>query len=136
MYSTRRIKAIAAAFATGVVLASLVGSAQAAGRTPRGLTASQLKGIEARALATDQYYHLGKFSPTATALRAERLRAQATDRFYHLGRYAVPAAASPFRWADAGIGAGAMLGAILLVGGTTVALRRRDLGKTSSRATS
>ena len=58
------------------------------------------------------------------------------NRYYHLGRYAVIEASSPFRWADAGIGAGAMLGTILLAGGLAVALRCRTAGKTSLAGTS
>ncbi|MBO0883950.1 MAG: hypothetical protein J2P17_27180 [Mycobacterium sp.] len=52
-------------------------------------------------------------------------RAQATDQYYRLGRYAVIEASSPFQWSDAGIGTGAMLGTILMLGGLAVALRRR-----------
>jgi hypothetical protein len=130
MYSFHKIKATAATLTVGILLAvAFTATAQAGGGTRHGLTAPQLKAVRARAQATDRYYHLGAYSTAAVGRRAEKLRGQATDRYYHLGSYAVIETASPFRWSDAGIGAGAMLGTILVVGGLAVALRRR--GKTS-----
>jgi hypothetical protein len=73
----------------------------------------------------DRYYQLGAYSPAAVARQAEQRRGQATDRYYHLGSYAVIEASSPFQWSDAGIGAGAMFGTILVAGGLAVAVRRR-----------
>ena len=158
MYSFHKIKAAAATLMVGFLLAiAFAATAQAGGGTAQGLTAQQLKAVQARAQAMDRYYHLGAFSPTTLArqaderraqamdryyhlggssltaqqLKADRARAQATDRFYHLGSYAVIESSSPFQWSDAGIGAGAMLGMILVAGGLAVTLRRRSGGSPS-----
>ncbi|MGZ4332928.1 MAG: hypothetical protein ACXVRJ_01465 [Gaiellaceae bacterium] len=158
MYSFHRIKTAAATLMVGFLLAiAFTATAQAGGSTTQGLTAQQLKAVQARAQAMDRHYHLGAFSPAALAqqaderraqamdryynlggstltaqqLKADRARAQATDRFYHLGSYAVIESSSPFQWPDAGIGAGAMLGTILVAGGLAVTLRRRVGGRPS-----
>lgn len=123
MYSFHKIKAAAATLTVGVVLAlAFTATAQAGG--------SQEK---ARAKATDRYYQLGSSSPGAAASQAEKRRGQALDRYYHLGRYAVIETSSSFQWSDAAIGAGAMLGTILLAGGLAVTVRRR--GRTSLTGT-
>ena len=135
MYSINRIKAKAATLTIGLLLGiGFAAAAQASGNTQQGLTAQQLKGVKARAQAMDRYYHLGAHSPATIALRGEKARAQATNRYYHLGRYAVVEAASPFQWSDAGIGAGAMLGMILVAGGLAIVVRRH--GRTSIASTS
>ena len=132
MYSFHKIRATAATLMVGILLAlALAATAQAGGGPRQGLTAEQSKAVRARAQAMDRYYHLGAYSPAAVRLRAEKRRAQATDQYYHLGRYAVIEASNPFQWNDAGIGAGAMLGTILIAGGLAVALRRRGAGKPS-----
>jgi len=134
--STQKIKRAAATLVVGFLLSSaLVGAAQAGGGKPQALTAQQRKAVLARAEAWNRYYHLIKYSPQAQARRAERRRAEATDRFYHLGKYAVVSASSPFDWADAGIGAGVMLSAILLAGGLTVALLRHRVVRKPSLPT-
>jgi hypothetical protein len=152
MYSFPKIKTAAATLMVGFLLAiAFTATAQAGGATTEGLTAQQLKAVQARAQAMDRYYHLGASSPAALARQAEERRAQAMDRFYHvgtssltsqqvkadqaraqatnrfyrLGSYAVIESSSPFQWSDAGIGAGAMLGVILVAGGLAVTLRRR-----------
>ena len=156
MYSFHKIKAAAATLMVGFLLAiAFAATAQAGGGTTQGLTAQQLKAVQARAQAMDRYYHLGAFSPAQQAeerrgqamdryyhlgtsgltpqqSKADRARAQATDRFYHLGSYAVIESSSPFQWSDAGIGAGAMLGTILVASGLAVTLRRRGGGKLSA----
>jgi hypothetical protein len=130
MYSFHKIKATAAMLIVGFLLAvAFTATAQAGSGTRQGLTAQQLKAVQARAQATDRYYHLGRYSPAAVALQAEKARATATDQYYHLGSYAVIEASSPFQWSAAGIGAAATLGVILVAGGLAVAVRRR--GKTS-----
>jgi hypothetical protein len=130
MYSFHKIKAAAATLMLGFLLAlTFAATAQAGGGTREGLTPQQFKAVQARAQATDRFYHLGKYSPAAIAQAAEKRRAQALDRYYHLGSYAVIESSSPFQWSDAGIGAGAMLGMILVAGGLTVTLRRRGGGK-------
>jgi hypothetical protein len=136
MYLFQKIKAAAATLVVGFLLASAFAATAQAGRTAHGLTTQQRKAVEARAQAMNRHYHLGKYSPAALARQADQHRAQAMDRFYHLGRYAVIESSSPFHWPDAGIGAGAMLGMILVAGGLASALRRRGGDKPSvSRST-
>lgn len=126
MDATHRIKQAAATLMVGFLLAITFASIAQAGNGGRdGLTAQQWKAVRARAQAMDRFYHLGRYSPAAVALASEKRRAQATDQFYHLGRYAVIESSNPFQWSDAGIGAGAMLGTILVAGGLAVTLRRR-----------
>ena len=135
MYSFHKIKAAAATLMVGILLAVAFAATAQAGGGSGGLTAQQSKAVRARAQAMDRYYHLGAYSPAAVARQAEKLRGQATDRYYHLGSYAVIEASNPFQWSDAGIGAGAMLGTILVAGGLAVALRRRGAGKPSFSTT-
>jgi len=149
MYSSNKIKAAGATLMVGFLLAIAFASTAAAGNG-KVLKAERARadatnrfyhlGIysptmalaaeKARADATNRFYHLGKYSPAATT-RGEQARAQATNQYYRLGRYAVIETSSSFQWSDAGIGAGAMLGAILLAGGLLVALRRRSVDKAS-----
>jgi hypothetical protein len=84
---------------------------------------------ERRAEAMNQYYKLGING--AAVQRANERRAQAMNRYFRLGSYAVVGGSTGFVWTDAGIGAGAMLGAIVLAGGLLVAVRRRTTGKPS-----
>jgi hypothetical protein len=136
VYSTQRIKAAAATLTVGFLLAIAFATiAQAGNSVPNGMTAQEWNAIQARDRAMDRHYHIGAYSPRAVALRAEKRRSQALDQYYHLGRYAVIRVASGFGWADAGIGAGGMLGAILLAGGLTVAVRRHAAAKTSLPST-
>ena len=126
MYSLHHTKAAAATLMVGLLFTiAFTATAQAGSAGRGGLTAQQWKAVEARAQATDRYYHLGKYSPAAQQLKADKARAVATDQYYHLGRYAVIESSSAFQWSDAGIGAGAMLGTILVAGGLAVTLRRR-----------
>jgi hypothetical protein len=62
-------------------------------------------------------------------------RNEAINRYYHLGRYAAVRVSSRFDWTDAGIGAGAMLGAIFVAGGLTLTVRRRVVGQAASPST-
>lgn len=133
MYSVNKIKAAAATLTVGFLLAIAFSATAQAGGMPEGLISKQ---VEARARAMDRYYHLGRFSPAAVARRAEERRGQAVNQAYRLGRYAVIKTSSPFHWNDAGIGAGAMLGTILVGGGLAAAARRRGIGKPSLRSTS
>ena len=127
MYSFHKITATAATLTVGILLAvAFTATAQAGGGTRQGLTSQQSKAVRARAQAMDRYYHLGRYSPAAVALQAEKARGTAADQYYHLGSYSVIDASSPFQWADAGIGAAATLGAILVAGGLAVAVRRRS----------
>jgi hypothetical protein len=132
MYSSNKIKATAATLMVGFLLAIAFASTAAAGsKTPFGMTPQEWKAEQIRGDAMNRYYHLGRYSEAAQVAHAEKIRGDQLNRYYHLGRYAVIEAPSSFRWSDAGIGAGAMLGAVLLAGGLTVAIRRRSDGKTS-----
>ncbi len=137
MYSFHKIKAAAATLTVGFLLAiAFAATAQAGSGTRQGLTAQQWKTVRARAQATDRYYHLGAYSPAAVARRANARRSQAENRYYHLGQYAVIETPSPFQWSDAGIGAGAMLGIILVASGLlAITVRRRTIRKTSLPST-
>ena len=73
--------------------------------------------------AMNRFYGLGTYSKQVR--QAEARRSEALNRAYHLGRYAVIGGSSSFDWTDAGIGAGAMLGALLVIGGLAVAARHR-----------
>lgn len=71
----------------------------------------------------------GQSNDIAPALRALHIRGQAMNERYHLGAAAVTAPSS-FDWSAFGVGAGAMLGLVLLAGGLTVAGRAaRELGR-------
>lgn len=132
MYSFTKIKAAAATLTVGFLLAiAFAATAQAGSGTRLGMTPQALKAEPARSDAMNRYYHLGAYSPAAEARRAEQRRGQEMNRYYHLGRYAVIEASSSFRWSDAGIGAGATLGTILVAGGLAATLRRRGGGKPS-----
>jgi hypothetical protein len=132
VYSTQRIKAAAATLAVGFLLTvAFAATAPAGNGVPNGMTAQEWTAMQARDNALNRYYHLGKYSPRTVAQKAEKRYWQAMNRYYKLGRYAVVNVPSRFDWADAGIGAGGMLGAILVASGLTVAVRRRPAEKTS-----
>lgn len=136
MYSTQRIKRGVVTLTVGFLLAiAFAATAEAGSGVPPGMTAQEWSTVQARDQALNRYYHLGAYSPRAVALRAEERRGQAMNHYYQLGSYAVIRAPSRFDWADAGIGAGAMLGAIILAGGLMVAIRRRAVGKTALQST-
>jgi hypothetical protein len=133
MYSFNKIKAAAATLTVGFLLAiAFAATAQAGSGTQFGLTPQALKAEQARGDAMNRYYRLGAYSPAAEARRAAQRRGQEMNRYYHLGQYAVIEASSSFRWSDAGIGAGATLGTILVAGGLAATLRRRGGGKPSA----
>jgi len=88
---------------------------------------------ELRSQAMNRYYHLG--ADSLAVQTAEKRRAQELNRYYHVGQYAVIRVPSRFVWSDAGIGAGTMLGVLLVGGGLAVAVRRRITGKTSFQST-
>jgi hypothetical protein len=137
MYSINKIKAAAATLMVGFVLAvAFAATAQAGNGTRFGMTPQEWKAEQVRGDALNRYYRLGAYSPAAEGRRAEKIRGQELNRRYHLGQYAVIEASTPFGWGDAGIGAGAMLGALLVAGGlTTVAVRRRAVRKPSLPST-
>ena len=136
MDSMQKIKRAAATLMVGFLLAvAFAGPAQAGNGKSQGMTAQERKADRIRGQAMNRYYHLGAYSPQAEARRAEKRRGEALNRYYHLGRYAVVRVPSQFDWADAGIGAGAMLGALILAGGLTVTIRRWTAGKGSFSTT-
>jgi hypothetical protein len=158
MYSINKIKAAAATLMVGFLLAvAFAATAQAGNGTRFGMTPQQWKAEQVRGDALNRHYRLGAYSPAAEARKAENVRGNALNRYYGLGSYRAAAEArrankirgqalnrryglgqytvietsSPFQWNDAGIGAGAMLGTILVAGGLAVSLRRRGGGKPS-----
>jgi hypothetical protein len=131
MSSTTRFKAAGATLAVGLLLAiALAATAQA---VPQGMSAQQAKVVLARAEAMNGHYQRG--ARIAVARRAEERRAQATNAFYGLARNDVAGASNRFDRTDVDIGAGALLVAIMVAGGLTVALRRRSVGGVSSPRT-
>jgi hypothetical protein len=132
MNSFHKIKAAAVTLMVGILLAiAFTATAQAGNGTRFGMTPQEWKAEQARGNALNRYYRLGAYSPAAEARRAEKIRGQQLNRRYHLGQYAVIEASTPFDWGNVGIGAGAMLGTILVVGGLAITLRRRGGGKPS-----
>jgi hypothetical protein len=130
--STQWIKTASATLAiASLLVVAFAATAQAGNGVPDGMTAQEWKAMQARGEAMNRYYHLGRYSPRAEARRAEERRGEAMNRYYHLGRYAVIRVPSGFDWTDAGVGAGATLGAILLACGLTAAVRSRVIGKPS-----
>src|SRR5690242_4673218 len=101
------------------------------------------KAVQSRAEATNAFYGLGADSPiqaekrrseamnrfyglgaeSRQAQQAEKRRSQAINQVYRLGQYAVIEGSSSFDWTDAGIGAGAMLGTLLVAGGLAIVAR-------------
>ena len=160
MDTTHKIKAAAATLTVGFLLAiALAGPVQAGNGKTQGWTAQQLQALQARSEAWNRFYGLGAFSSSAASARqaedrraqaiddfyglgttnksapagrvAEERRAEAMNRYYRLGRYTVVGVSSGFAWTDAGIGAGAMLGAIVVGLGLAIAARRRASAKPS-----
>jgi hypothetical protein len=131
--ASNKIKAALVMLVAGFLLAAgLAATAQAGNARPQGMSVQEWQGLQARADAMNRKYNLGVYSSRAEALRAEQRRSDEINRWYKLGQYAVVSPASGFDWADAGIGAGAMLGAVLVAGAlVAVVTRRRSVGGTS-----
>jgi hypothetical protein len=68
-----------------------------------------------RGQALNRKYGIGTFKigPTKAELRADTLRGEALNQQYGLGP---TSSSSDFQWGDAGIGAGALLGIVALIG--------------------
>ena len=94
-------------------------------------TAEARRADKIRGQELNRFYGLGAYRSAAEARTADKIRGQELNRRYRLGQYAVVETSSTFQWNDAGIGAGAMLGTILVAGGLAVMLRRRGGGKPS-----
>jgi hypothetical protein len=159
MYSINKIKTAAATLMVGFLLAvAFAATAQAGNGTRFGMTAQQWKAEQVRGSELNRRYQLGAYSPAAEARRADKIRGQELNRRYNLGTYAVIEAqkaekirgqelnrryslgkyavgdtstTTQFNWGSMGIGAGAMLGTILVAGGLAVTLRRRGGGTPS-----
>lgn len=98
-------------------------------------TAAQ-RAEEIRGQEMNHFYSLGAYSSTAAAAqRAVERRSQAINRFYGVGSNAVVSTSSPFDWNNVGIGAGGVVGLIILAGGLAVLVRRRTTGQPSSPST-
>jgi hypothetical protein len=98
--------------------------------------AATQQGEKLRSQAMNRVYHLGVYSSTGTAAqRAVERRSQAINRFYHTGSDAVLSTSSPFDWSNVGIGAGGVLGLIILAAGMTVLVRRRTTDQPTSPST-
>lgn len=130
MYSTHTIKRAVATLTVGILLAiGLTATAQAGNARPRSMSVQEWNALVARSDALNRYYHLGKYSPQTRA--ANERRAQAINRYYRLGQFAIVRTSNGFIWKDAGVGAGATVGAILLAGGIAFAIRRRSTDRPS-----
>jgi len=118
---------VAAAFAT---------AASAAGRPPQ-MSEQAYAALMARSQALNDRYGNAAARMTPEAFRALYLRSQELNRRYHLGDYAtgtggaetaapsvVTIAPSGFDWADAGVGAGAVLGTGLLAAAAILGTRK------------
>jgi hypothetical protein len=101
-------------------------------------TTGALRALGARSEALNRTYGLGVVSPSAVAdaLGALEIRSQALNARYRLGPYAIVKPTTGFDWGDAGIGAAAMLGTLLVAGGLLAGRRRfRGVEQTSPRTT-
>jgi len=96
--------------------------------SPSGGTATQaVTALKARSEGLNRAYGIGSSSSGGTAaqaLHALEVRGDALNQRYQLGRYAVISVSNGFDWTDAGIGAAAMLGFVLALGGVAVVARR------------
>jgi hypothetical protein len=115
--------------AAGLVLtvaATLAASGQAA--TSQTAEAPWLKNLEARSQALNEIYGLGD-APTVDQSYLQALHARSVALNERYGAGAQPAAsgtrADSFEWADAGVGAGMGVGALLLGAAAFFAVRRR-----------
>jgi hypothetical protein len=135
MDSRQRIKAAAGTLTVGFLLAVAFAATAVAGNAANGVTAQERNAVLARGQAMNRVYGLGAYSAGAKAQQAVERRNQAIDEYYGLGRSTVGRVSNPFDWGDAGIGAGAMFGALILAGGLAVAARRRGVGPTSFPST-
>ncbi len=115
-------KTIVATFLVGIAVATMgLGSAVAAG-TPAGMSGQEYQALVIRSQALNDRYGAPEVTSEYEAmLRAETIRGEAMNR---LARSGVLSAATPadspsaagngFNWGDFGIGAGAVLGLVLV----------------------
>jgi hypothetical protein len=118
---------IAALLSTTVALLVLAAPAQAASAKPASMSKAEYRALMLRSQALNEKYGVGEVSTTPVPMtkaeyRALMLRSRALNKKYGLGEFRHKVApptvvADGFVWADFGLGAAAMLGAVLLVGG-------------------
>ena len=140
MSNSSRTRRIAALLSTIGALLILGGTAQAATSKPAGMSKAEYRALMIRSQALNDKYRLGGSTAKPAAMstaeyRALMIRSQALNDKYGLGgsgvatRSAKPEApivsADRFAWGDFGIGAGAMLGLVLLTIGLTAGGRHR-----------
>ena len=136
MNTRDRIQATGATLVVGFLLAiALAASAQARPATPQDKSAQEAAAVLARSEAMNRHYQLGPYSPAAVARQGEERRSQAIDRYYGLGRDTVSGTSSGIDRTGVGIGVGALLVTIMVAGGLTVLLRRRNVGAVSTPRT-
>ncbi len=128
--TTRKIATVLAAL---VVLAAAGGVAQAATSKPSGMSQAEYRALLARSAGLNERYRFGAWKGVPEGLspaeyRALMLRSEALNKQYGLGKWAASAqtqvSTHGFAWGTFGIGAVAMLGLVLLAGGTVVGSRR------------
>ena len=83
-----------------------------------GPTRAEQRADTVRGEALNRKYSLGAYKTNVTPAeyRALMLRSEALNRRYGLGETNSPTTSGDFQWADAGIGAGALLGLVALIG--------------------
>ncbi len=130
--TTYRIGAIAGTIGVALALAAPL---QASSSKPAEMNKAEYRALMARSEALNNRYHLGAYSRlpqnmTAAEHRALMLRSEALNKKYHLGSWAVSPASTTvstgggFAWSAFGIGAVAMLGAVLLASGAIIGSRQ------------
>jgi hypothetical protein len=130
--ATYRIAAVLVAVAG---LTFVTGVAQGASSRPAGMSVGAYQSLVIRSRALDHMYGLDRrnWKPAAMpegAYRSLVIRSQALDDKYGPGRTDVARSSAPsrpqdvsasgFAWSDFGVGAAAMLGLVLIVGGLVV----------------
>jgi len=127
-WTTYRTGAIVGTIGVALTLAAPV---QASSSRPDRMSKAEYRALTLRSEGLNKQYHLGTYNGvpqgmTAAEYRALMLRSQALNKQYHLGSWmvspvsATASSASGFSWSAFGIGAAAMLGVVLLAGGTIV----------------
>lgn len=92
-----------------------------------GMSPAEKRAFTLRGEALNRQYGLGTYAPgpTAAELRADTLRGQALNRKYGLGSGTLKdTSSSDFQWGDTGIGVGALLGIVALIGAGMFEVRR------------
>jgi hypothetical protein len=135
MNISQRSRWAAGLLAAIAVLIALTGIAQAANARPGSMSKAEYRALMLRSAGLNRIYHLGAYSRvqagmTAPEYRALMLRSEGLNKQYHLGQWRTAAAAPKlatvadgFSWLAFGIGAAAVGGLVLLLGGAIAATR-------------